>query len=81
MEEWAAYYEVEPWGSPADDDRWRNLLALQYSAHGGKEEVRWFDRDPDWTQYIIDLQKPPMDDSIEAYFEARLKAQERPPSA
>lgn len=73
--EWGAFYEVEPFGTPVEDDRMRNLLALTYSGLGGKEDVQWLDRDPEWTRRLREMALPPLEDSIEAYFEARLKAQ------
>jgi len=76
--EWQAYYEVEPFGSPVEDDRFRNLLALQYSGLGGKDEIHWLDRDPEWSAHLRDLARPPIDDAIEAYFEARIAAQKAP---
>lgn len=49
--EWAAYAEVEPFGSPADDGRFASLCALTYQAHtpAGTPQPDWFDRAPDET--------------------------------
>jgi hypothetical protein len=76
FEDWMMYYSVEPFGSPAEDDRFRNLLAISYSAAGGKDHVDWLDRDPEWTATLRERAEPPLEDKLEAYFEMRMKAQE-----
>lgn len=73
--EWNAYYDVEPFGSPAEDDRARHIVSILYAAYGGNDDVRWFDRDPEWTAHLDELNRPPLDDTIEAFFEARLQKQ------
>ena len=73
--EWAAFHDVEPFGTPVEDDRFRNVLALQYKALNGRAEIHWLDRDPEWSAHLRDLARPPLDDAIEAYFEARIAAQ------
>lgn len=45
---WMAYYQLEPFGSPADDDRFRVLTTHVIAPHmrSGSELPFFFDRDP-----------------------------------
>ena len=36
---WAAYYELEPWGCPVEDERSRNQLTLFYSAYRASSDT------------------------------------------
>ncbi len=54
LAEWEAYHFFEPFGPPADDDRWSILYTLTHRAHfeqkGG--DIDWLDRDPEETARI-----------------------------
>lgn len=47
--EWQAYYELEPWGTPAEDDRWRLHYMMQFRGGFQGTEPAWLDRDPEET--------------------------------
>lgn len=51
LQDWEAYYQLEPWGTPAEDDRWRLNYDLIFGAHyqAQDEPVVWLDRDPEET--------------------------------
>jgi hypothetical protein len=66
--EWEAYYQLEPFGSPADDDRWRMLYSLYFSVNAkpGTEHPDWLDRDPEET--LRRRASITMEDKMEAFF-------------
>jgi hypothetical protein len=64
--EWAAYYESEPFGTPAEDDRWRLNYSLVWATNSDKEQPVWLDRDPEETARR-EAQRS-LDDKIEEFF-------------
>jgi hypothetical protein len=66
--EWEAYYQLEPFGSPADDDRWRQMYALYFGANtaAGTEQPDWLDRDPEET--LRKRASVTIEDKMEAFF-------------
>jgi hypothetical protein len=73
--EWQAYYTVEPFGTPAEDDRWRQHYALFYSANAavGAEQPEWLDRTPEETARLRAKVSAAVsvEDKIEAFFGGR----------
>ena len=74
--EWAAYFEVEPWGAPTEDHRWQTLCDITFRAGGGTvKDIKWFDRDPEETARI-EAKKAAyaqtLDAKLEDYFERRI---------
>lgn len=49
--EWEAYYYFEPWGAPAEDERWAQMYALYFSSvtKANSTQPNWLDRDPEET--------------------------------
>lgn len=47
--EWEAFYQVEPWGCPPEDDRWRLHYALFWKANFKGQPPEWLDRMPEET--------------------------------
>jgi hypothetical protein len=70
--EWEAYYFFEPWGAPAEDDRWRQMYSLYYAVNTkpGSEMPMWLDRDPEETKRLRELEeaKITLEDKLEAFF-------------
>ena len=66
--EWEAYYQLEPFGSSADDDRWRQMYALYFGANTkpNTEQPDWLDRDPEETLRLRSAIT--MEDKMEAFF-------------
>lgn len=63
--EWAAYYELEPWGCEAEDQRWRQLYNLYWMPNFKGEPPEFLKRTED-----IALPPPPeeLDAKLEAFF-------------
>lgn len=70
LDEWQAYSLVEPFGSPADDDRWRQNYTLTFAvnAPAGTEQPDWLDRIPSETERA--RAKITIDDKMEAFFDS-----------
>ncbi len=66
--EWAAFYELEPWGTPAEDDRWRLNYSLVWAINSDKDQPVWLDRDPEETARREAAR--PLDDKINEFFSA-----------
>ncbi|WP_156359344.1 phage tail assembly protein T [Sphingomonas sp. Leaf242] len=49
LAEWEAYHSLEPFGSPADDDRSSIVSALLWYANYKGDLPEFFDRDPEET--------------------------------
>ena len=49
LAEWEAYHFFEPFGSPAEDDRTRLLLEMEWYKRTEKEAPHFLDRDPEET--------------------------------
>ncbi len=51
LAEWEVYHFFEPFGPPADDDRWSILYHLTHAAHFEQkgEPIDWLNRDPEET--------------------------------
>jgi hypothetical protein len=78
--EWTAFYEIEPFGTPTEDNRWENLLSLFWSANSTSRSKppRFFDRDPEETKRIAAERSSAMslDEKLRAYFAPRAAEQE-----
>lgn len=74
LAEWEAYHFFEPFGSPAEDDRWRQMYSLYYSANAkpGTEMPDWLDRDPDETARIraANAKVATLEDKLMAFLDA-----------
>lgn len=66
--EWEAYYQLEPFGSPSEDDRWRQMYTLYFgvNAKANAEQPDWLDRDPEETLRLRSAIT--MEDKMEAFF-------------
>ena len=70
--EWEAFYQVEPWGTPAEDDRWRQAYALTFAvnASAGASQPDWLDRIPEETARRRAREEAAIsvEDKVEAFF-------------
>ncbi|MGC5796951.1 hypothetical protein [Sphingomonas sp. NFX23] len=57
LREWEAYNFFEPFGAPAEDDRWRQMYSLYFSANTkpGTTMPDWLDHDPTETKRLREL--------------------------
>jgi len=87
LEEYEAFYQLEPFGTPAEDDRWRLLYMLTHKAHFDQKNVDhsvWLDRDPEETARLRAQAEAALtvEDRIEMFFLAHgvVEADEDDPS-
>jgi hypothetical protein len=75
LEEWEAFHYFEPWGAPAEDDRWSIAYTLTHRAHFqvDNNQVVWLDRDPQETARIAAERAAAvtLEDKMAAFFGAR----------
>ena len=73
LSDWEAYHYFEPWGTPAEDDRWRIFYELMFKANFKGEEPNWLDRDPEmtWRKRRAEEAKLSLADKLDAFFGAR----------
>ncbi len=66
--EWIAFSQLEPFGCDAEDDRFRQLLNLEFAvnAKAGSATPNWLDRDPEETERL--RQKATIESKMETFF-------------
>lgn len=72
LAEWQAFYELEPWGTPVEDDRWRKLYELLWYPNfkGDLIEGFYLDRDPEETARLRAKAEADvsLEDKLDAFF-------------
>ena len=72
LEEWQAFHFFEPFGAPAEDDRWRILYTLGWQFNASKDAPPmpdWLDRDPEETARVRRITNLlTMEDDMESFF-------------
>lgn len=80
-QDWIAFYNLEPWGSQADDSRFQVLCDVIHRTNSTErieKSLVFFDRDPEETARLEAIERArtdrlsALDAKIEAYFERRL---------
>lgn len=74
LREWEAFNYFEPIGSPAEDDRWRQLYSLYFSANTkpGTTMPDWLDHDPTETARLREVAQSSvkLEDKLMAFINA-----------
>lgn len=82
--EWEAFHFFEPFGTPAEDDRWSILYTLTHSAHFKQtgQATKWLDRDPEETARLAAKAHEAMtlEDKVLSFFAGIAAIEEDPPA-